>query len=322
MFLRRFRLQHEARVDAPDPVFAGYLQQAVGGVEGEVRVAMQDFSQAMGARGDKRFRDVLMTATEEFSHIERLGHAVALNSDKAPLDAKEAAAEDLIGATIGGMNLRHVHSSGLSAMPVNANSVPFDLSHVYATGNIGADRLVNAMAGASGRVPSRLYDMTEDAGVKDMLPLLIARDTLHRQQWLAVIEEPGGIEAVMPVPNSTRRSTRRWGTAPASSTFPPTSLRRGASGPMAARPLTGAGPIRRMTRPSLRGRCPIRAAPARNRAPGESYSKEQAMCPPASGYSIHPQNGDIPCAPSPITEPEISASTPIPTQRSSIRAMR
>lgn len=206
MFHHSSKLQYEVRCDAPDPVFAKYLQQAIGGVEGEIRVAMQYMFQAMGARGDKRFRDMLMmTATEELSHIEFLGHAVALNLDKAPLDAQEAAAEDLVvGAIMGGMNPRHVLSSGLAAMPVNSNGVPFDMSHVYASGNIGADMLANAMAESNGRVlASRLYNMTDDAGMKDMLSFLIARDTMHQQQWLAVIEELGGIEATMPIPNST-----------------------------------------------------------------------------------------------------------------------
>jgi Mn-containing catalase len=206
MFYHSGKLQYEVRVDTPDPVFAKYLQQAIGGVEGEIRVAMQYMFQAMGARGDKRFRDMLMmTATEELSHIEFLGHAVALNLDKAPLDAQEAAAEDMVvGAIMGGMNPRHVLSSGLAAMPVNSTGVPFDMSHVYASGNIGADMLANAMAESNGRVlASRLYNMTDDAGMKDMLSFLIARDTMHQQQWLAVIEELGGIEAAMPIPNST-----------------------------------------------------------------------------------------------------------------------
>ena len=215
MFYHSAKLQYEVRVDTPDPVFAKYLQQAIGGVEGEIRVAMQYMFQAMGARGDAKYRDMLMmTATEEFSHVEFLGHAVALNLDKAPLSAKEAAAEDgVVGAIMGGgnpqhilgeMNPRHILSSGLSAMPVNANGVPFDMSHVYASGNLAADMFANVMAESTGRVlASRLYNMTDDAGMKDMLSFLIARDTMHQQQWLAVIEDLGGIQACMPVPNST-----------------------------------------------------------------------------------------------------------------------
>jgi manganese catalase len=34
-------LQYPVRVDRPNPLFAKMLQQAIGGVEGEIRVAMQ-----------------------------------------------------------------------------------------------------------------------------------------------------------------------------------------------------------------------------------------------------------------------------------------
>jgi Mn-containing catalase len=206
MFYHSAKLQYEVRVDRPDPVFAKHLQQAIGGVEGEIRVAMQYFFQAMGARGNPKYRDLLMmTATEELSHIEFLGHAVALNLEGAPVTVQEEAAKDpVVGAIMGGMSPRHVLSSGLSAMPVNANGVPFDMSHIYATGNIAADMLANATAEAGGRVlASRLYNMTDDTGMKDMLSFLIARDTMHQQQWLAVIEELGGWEGCLPIPNAT-----------------------------------------------------------------------------------------------------------------------
>lgn len=206
MFHHSAKLQYPVKVDKPDPQFAMLLQQAIGGIEGEIRVAMQYFFQAMGARGDDRIRDMLMsTATEELAHIEMLGHAVALNLEGAPVSCQEESAKDpIINAILGGANPRHLLSSGLSAMPVNSNGVPFDMSHVYATGNIGADMLANVTAEAGGRVlASRLYNWTDDAGMKDFLSFLIARDTYHQQQWLAVIEELGGMEAQLPIPNST-----------------------------------------------------------------------------------------------------------------------
>lgn len=206
MFHHSSNLQYPVKVDKPDPQFAMLLQQAIGGVEGEIRVAMQYFFQAMGARGDDRIRDLLMsTATEELAHIEMLAHAVALNLEGAPLSYQEESAKDpIINAILGGMNPRHLLSSGLSAMPVNANGVPFDMSHVYATGNVGADMLANAAAEAGGRVlASRLYNWTDDKGMKDFLSFLIARDTYHQQQWLAVLEELGGLNSALPIPNST-----------------------------------------------------------------------------------------------------------------------
>jgi Mn-containing catalase len=101
------------------------------------------------------------------------------------------------------MNLKHVLSSGLAAMPVDASGVPFDMSHIYASGNIAGDMYANVTAEATGRALAvRLYNMTNDPGMKEMLAFLIARDTMHQNQWLAVIEELGGVEAQVPVPNS------------------------------------------------------------------------------------------------------------------------
>ncbi len=51
MYYHDKRLQWPVRVDNPDPLFARQLQQAIGGIEGEIRVCMQYFFQAWGARG-------------------------------------------------------------------------------------------------------------------------------------------------------------------------------------------------------------------------------------------------------------------------------
>jgi Mn-containing catalase len=181
------------------------LQQAIGGVEGEIRVCLQYFFQGWGSRGPVRYRDMLLdTATEEIGHIEMLATAVALNLEKAPVHMQEdGAREPMVAAIMGGMNPRHFLSAGLAAMPVNSDGVPFDCSHVYASGNIAGDMLANAAAEATGRtLACRLFEMTDDPGMKEMWRFLIARDTMHQQQWLAVLEELGGLSSQLPIPNS------------------------------------------------------------------------------------------------------------------------
>jgi len=205
MFYTDNRLQYPVRVDNPDPLFARALHQAIGGVEGEIRVANQYMFQAWGVRGNNKFRDLLLnTAAEELGHIEMLATAVALNLQNAPLSMQEAAAGDrAVGAILGGVNLKNILSSGLSAMPIDSDGVPFNMSHIYASGNIAADMGANVTAEATGRTLAvRLYNMTDDAGMKDMLAYLIARDTMHQNQWLAAIEELGGNQEVYPIPNS------------------------------------------------------------------------------------------------------------------------
>lgn len=205
MFYTDGKLQFPVRVENPDPLFARALQQAIGGVEGEIRVAMQYFFQACGARGNPKFRDLLMnTAAEELGHIEMLATAVALNLEGAPLSLREEVANDPVGgAVLGGINLKNLLSAGLSAMPVDSDGVPFDMSHIYASGNIAADMTANVMAESTGRVLAvRLYNMTNDPGMKEMLSFLIARDTMHQNQWMAALEELGGPQDVFPIPNS------------------------------------------------------------------------------------------------------------------------
>ncbi len=204
MFFHDNKLQYQVRVDRPNPLFARMLQQAIGGVEGEIRVCLQYLFQAWGARGPLKYRDMLMeTGTEEIGHIEMLATAVAMNLQNAPVSLQDEMAKDgLVGAILGGMSARHVLSTGLAAMPANADGVPFDCSHVYASGNLAADMYANVTAESTGRLlATRLYHYTDDPGMKDMLSFLIARDTMHQNQWLAVIEEMGGAQA-HPIPNS------------------------------------------------------------------------------------------------------------------------
>ena len=205
MYFTDGRLQYRVRVDTPNPLFARALQQAIGGVEGEIRVMLQYLFQSWGARGPKKYRDMLLaTGTEEIGHIEMLATAVALNLEGAPLSFQEDGARDPnVEAILGGMNLRHILSTGLAATPDDANGVPFNASHVYASGNLAADMYANVTAEATGRALAvRLFNMTDDPGMKDMLSFLIARDTMHQQQWLAVLEELGGPTENLPIPNS------------------------------------------------------------------------------------------------------------------------
>ena len=157
MFYTDGKLQYPVKVDKPNPVFARALQQAIGGIEGEIRVCLQYLFQSWGARGPTKYREMLLnTGTEEIGHIEMLSTAVALNLEKAPLSMQEDAASDgVAGAVLNGMNLRHILSAGLSAMPVDSSGVPFDCSHIYASGNIAADMFANVTAESTGRAGSR-----------------------------------------------------------------------------------------------------------------------------------------------------------------------
>ena len=77
-------------------------------------------------------------------------------------------------------------------MPINANGTPFDASLVAAPGNLAASMYANIHAESSGRLlATRLYEFTDDPGMKDMLSYLIARDTMHQNQWHAALDAIG-----------------------------------------------------------------------------------------------------------------------------------
>jgi Mn-containing catalase len=201
MFHHIKELAYTVRVDKPNPVFARMLQQAIGGPEGEMRVMNQYLFQAWGARGPKKYRDMLLhTGTEEIGHIEVLATAVAMNLDGLPSEkVDDVVTNPLVSARMGGVEPRHFLSGGLAAMPADANGVPFNAACIDVGGNLTANMRANVAAEAIGRtLAARLREMTDDPGMKDLLSFLIARDTMHQQQWLAAIEEIGDTNQAAP----------------------------------------------------------------------------------------------------------------------------
>jgi Mn-containing catalase len=216
MFLRRRQLQYTARPDRPDPLFAKMLQEPLGGQWGEISVFMTYLFQGWSCRGPQKYKDMILDiATEEIGHVEMLATMIARLLETSPVEAQEEMAKNtLVGAVMGGariedaivagMNPQHVIVSGSGARPSDSNGVPWTSAYTIASGNLLADFRFNVTAESQGRLQvCRLYNMTEDKGVRDMLSFLIARDTMHQNQWLAAIqelEEEGFDET--PVPNS------------------------------------------------------------------------------------------------------------------------
>jgi Mn-containing catalase len=194
MFFHHKDLAFTVRVDEPNPVFARMLQQAIGGPEGEMRVALQYLFQGWGYRGPDKYRDmILSTATEEIGHIELLATAVTMNLEGAKgAQVDDIATNPTVAARLGAVDPRHFLTGGLAALPTDANGAPFNAACIDAGGNLIANMRANVAAEAIGRtLACRLLEMTDDPGMKDLLRYLIARDTMHQQQWLAVLEELG-----------------------------------------------------------------------------------------------------------------------------------
>ncbi len=209
MFFHENELQYPVEVEEPNPAFARMLQQAIGGVEGEIRVFSQYLFQGMNQPPENHEMRMLLyeTAMEELGHVEMLATAVAKNLEGAPVGLREEMSQDsAVNAAMHGYLPRQFLSAGMGAMPINSQGEPFTMDHVYASGNPAADMYANVTAEATGRtLATRLWEMTDDPGMKDMLSYLIARDTMHQNQWLAALQALGDPDDAfdhLPVPDS------------------------------------------------------------------------------------------------------------------------
>lgn len=192
MFYHIKELQYNAKPERPDVFMAKYIQELIGGQFGEMSVAIQYLFQGWSVRGNGKYKDLLMdTGAEELAHIEMLATMVARLLDGAPVGDQAVASQDpIIGAILGGMNVQHAIVSGLGAMPADSVGNRWKAEYIIASGNLLADFRANLNAESQGRLQAvRIYEMTTDPGVKDMLSWLIARDRMHQNQWLAAIQE-------------------------------------------------------------------------------------------------------------------------------------
>ncbi|MFJ4626833.1 manganese catalase family protein [Streptomyces sp. NPDC088847] len=239
MFRHTQRLQFEAKPEKPDPVYARKLQELVGGAYGEMSVMMQYLFQGWNARIPGKYKDLTMDiATEEIGHVEMLATMVARLLEGAPATAttKMATSDPAVGAVLGGMDPQQAIIAGGAALPADSNGYPWNGRYVVASGNLLADFYANVAAEAQSRLQTaRLYNMTDDPGVKDMLRFNLARDTVHQNQWLAAIEQlredglervvvPGGFEDVeyrehaqtlWHLSDGTEAGAGRWAAGPA-----------------------------------------------------------------------------------------------------------
>lgn len=207
MFFHRQELQHHASPEKSDAVYGRKLQEVLGGQYGEITVSMQYAFQAWNAHIPGKYRDLLFgIGSEEFGHVEMLATMIAQLLEKAPVGVTESAVQDdpTVAAVVGGTDIQHAIVAGAGARPVDSMGNPWSGSYITASGNLLADFTANANAEMQGRVQvARLYHMTDDPGVRDLLAFLLARDTMHQNQWLAAIEDlkENGIED-LPVPSN------------------------------------------------------------------------------------------------------------------------
>ena len=207
MFFHKQELQFKSTPDKPDAVYARKLQEVLGGQYGEITVAMQYGFQSWNSHIPGKYRDLLYgIAAEEMGHVEMLAIMIAQLLEKAPLGITDDAVQSdpTVAAVMGGMDVQHAIVAGAGARPVDSNGNPWTGGYITASGNMLADFTSNANIEMQGRLAvARLYHMTDDHGIRDLLSFLLARDTMHQNQWTtAALELQAEKMEQLPVPSN------------------------------------------------------------------------------------------------------------------------
>jgi Mn-containing catalase len=203
MFQHIKDLQFNARISKPDPSFARLLLEQFGGGNGELKAAMQYFTQAFSCRRaypDKY--DLLMdVATEEFSHLEIVGATITLLLDGTSSELKGAAEGNLV-AQLGSRAAKKndviamamdnpkflIDGTGGGPSVTDSVGTPWTGAFVNANGDLTVDLRSNIGAESRAKIVyENLLKFTDDPYVQDTLRFLMTREIAHFQQFTAAL---------------------------------------------------------------------------------------------------------------------------------------
>lgn len=188
MFAHNKRLQYTVRVSGPNPGLANLMLEQFGGPQGELAAAMRYFTQAV-SEDDPGRKDMLMDiATEELSHLEVIGHIVAMLNKGAKGQLAEAvdSEAEMYRKITGAGNDSHVTQVlyGAGTPLVNSAGVPWTAAYIDSITEPTADLRSNIAAEARAKIVyERLIALTDDPGVKEALGFLMTREVAHQKSF-------------------------------------------------------------------------------------------------------------------------------------------
>ncbi|MCE8018182.1 manganese catalase family protein [Halomonas sp. MCCC 1A17488] len=202
MFHHAKELQFNARVSGPDPRFASLLLEQFGGMNGELKAAMQYFTQAFAARQPyPKVYDMLMDiATEEFSHLEIVGATIQMLMNGVNGELKDISEQSeimqMITGKAGKENIIHeamvnpmfLAVSGGGPTVTNSQGVPWSGYYVDANGDLTVDLRSDIAAETRAKITYEyLMQFTDDPEVKETLKFLMTREVAHHQMFEAAL---------------------------------------------------------------------------------------------------------------------------------------
>jgi Mn-containing catalase len=184
MFAHNKRLQYTVRVNEPNPGLANLLLEQFGGPQGELAAAMRYFTQAV-SEDDPGRKDMLFDiSTEELSHLEIIGHIVAMLNKGAKGELAEGvdSAAEMYRKINGAGNDSHVTQIlyGAGTPLINSAGVPWTAAYIDTIGEPSADLRSNIAAEARAKI---VISCTDDPGVKEALGFLMTREVAHQKSF-------------------------------------------------------------------------------------------------------------------------------------------
>ena len=188
MFAHNKRLQYTVRVAGPNPGLANLMLEQFGGPQGELAAAMRYFTQAV-SEDDPGRKDMLFDiATEELSHLEVIGHIVAMLNKGAKGRLAEAVdtEAEMYRSITGAGNDSHITQVlyGAGTPLTNSAGVPWTAAYIDSITEPTADLRSNIAAEARAKIVyERLIACTDDPGVKEALGFLMTREVAHQKSF-------------------------------------------------------------------------------------------------------------------------------------------
>ena len=188
MFAHNKRLQYTVRVSETNPALANLMLEQFGGPQGELAAAMRYFTQAVGEEDPGRKDMLYDIATEELSHLEVIGHIVAMLNKGAKGRLAEGVEEEaeLYRSLTGAGNDSHITQLLYGGGPPLTNSagVPWTAAYIDTIGEPTADLRSNIAAEARAKIVyERLINLTTDPGVQEALGFLMTREIAHQKSF-------------------------------------------------------------------------------------------------------------------------------------------
>ena len=213
MFMRVDRLQAELPPPKKaDPNAAAALQELLGGKYGEMSTLGNYMFQSFNFRSKSKLRPfyelVASITAEELGHIELVSNGIVMLANGPDDPKNEKGGADITKAPFEMMqNVRSTASFisyGGGAVPVNSNSMSWNVDMVTTTGNVVVDLLHNFHLECGARIHKlRTYELQTTPTGREVCGYLLVRGSVHAHAYALALKQITGveIEKMLPTPN-------------------------------------------------------------------------------------------------------------------------